>query len=249
MEGSVPGLQVKLDAAATLEGNLHGAIHQARMRAPVGFPADDDTPLRQPVGGGQRVGHLGRRVTAEVADAVGLLVGDIGQFLGADCPEPTRVGIPIVPVLAKQTVERTRGVEDRQVMPAPLGGPRTDPIRDAVGGERVAVPLEKAPFRGPRQMAEFAFADFSQTAVSSLPLSDDAFVDAQTAENPLSGTGRGLRKAKVRRVAAWAPSAFRSASGWCSRMHSRQTPRIEATVKSERLQRVQVICRAISKQE
>jgi hypothetical protein len=81
-------------------------------------------------------------------------------------------------------------------MPAPLGGPRTDPIRDAVGGERVAVPLEKAPFRGPRQMAEFAFADFSQTAVPSLPLFDGALVDAQTAKNPLSGTRRGLRKAK-----------------------------------------------------
>ena len=92
--------------------------------------------------------HLGRRVAAKVADAVGAPVGGVGQLGSAEAGRADRVGLAEVVVLAEQAVYGAGGVEDGQVVLAALCMSGADGIGDAVGGQRIAVPVEEAPVGG-----------------------------------------------------------------------------------------------------
>jgi hypothetical protein len=82
------------------------------------------------------------------------------------------VDLPEVPILAKQTVKGTRAVKDGQVVIAAPLMTGADPIGDAVGGQRVAVPVKQPPPGRAGQMSQPALTNGSQAAKAPLPLAD-----------------------------------------------------------------------------
>ncbi len=126
------------------------------------------------------MGHLGRGVTAEVADTEGAGVGLGRQLLGAHSLT-LGVHLAVVPVLAEKAVEAASAIENGQVDVSVLSVPLADPIGHTVGREWVVVPVQDA-FRGdPGQVYQLALLVFPQPAKAPLALGDAAVVDAQGA--------------------------------------------------------------------
>ncbi len=82
-----------------------------------------------------------------------------------------------MPVLAKEAIEGTTGVEDGQVMAAALPPTDADPVCHAVGGQGIAIPLQEATARRASQVHEPFVTNRAQATIAVLSLPDLALPD------------------------------------------------------------------------
>lgn len=142
--------------------------------------------------------HLGSWVTAEVTDAEGAVVGLIGKFSRGNPPRRLGAGSPVVPVLAEEAVGRAAGIEDGQVVAAHMTAALAHPVGDAVGGQRIAIPVQQASGRRAREVDQTALTNGAQPAETALSLPDGACIGAQRTAAPAWRARRLLGETECR---------------------------------------------------
>ena len=197
MEALVEGLEVELDDPAGGERQLDRLVHQAWVLGAGCLPADSGAARRQPARRGQSVRHLARGVPAEEADAVGIGVGEASELIGCQTGLPVRMRLAEAPVLTAEAVERAARVEDGEVVEAEPLVAGADPVRDAVGRQRIPVPAQQTSRRSAGEVAEPRSAGarrYRHAEATEAALADrhPAGARTQRALNTLLGSGWGL---------------------------------------------------------
>ena len=126
------------------------------------------------------MGHLWRWVSAKVADTEGASIGAMGQLLGAHTGS-SRIHLPEVPVLAVKAIESARTVKDRQVIAALLVAAFAHPVGNAVGRQRIKVPVQNTFSGCACQVYQPAVPRLAQVAKTALSLRHLAGVNAKRA--------------------------------------------------------------------
>jgi hypothetical protein len=72
-----------------------------------------------------------------------------------------------MPILAKQAIQSTAGVEDCEIVATELGVPLTHPISNAVGWQWIRVPMQKSSSWCARNMEYSAVLHDPQSTVAS----------------------------------------------------------------------------------
>jgi hypothetical protein len=150
--------------------------------------------------------ELGCWVASEVADAGCPLVHLVGKLLGTG-PGRSGCGKAIVPVLAKEAIKGAGLIENSEVVIAELrtiaigqpgisgaGASRTDPIGDAIGGQRVMIPRDIASL--PHGAAELAADVDPEPTIAPAALGDAAFIEANATAQPFFPLRRLFGQAK-----------------------------------------------------
>jgi hypothetical protein len=103
-----------------------------------------------------------------------------------------------VPVLAEQAIRGAAGVKDRQIVVTWMLAAFTYPVGDAVGRQRITVPLQQAALRSASQMDYFTLVNRPQTTETAFFFADGALVAAQFTLHTLFAARRLGRKVKLR---------------------------------------------------
>jgi hypothetical protein len=108
-----------------------------------------------------------------------------------------------MPVLAKETVEATTGVEHGQVVMATARVPGTHPVSDTIGGQRVSIPMKHPPGRSASQMVQVPDAILTrggragpQTTIAPFTWSNRTPSAAEYARDTIGRTWRRFGKPK-----------------------------------------------------
>ena len=84
-----------------------------------------------------------------------------------------------MPVLAEEAIGGAAGVKHSQVVVADLSVAFANPIGDAVGGQRIAVPVEQATGRGSGEVNEPSIFSQPQSAEAAFAVAETALIAAQ----------------------------------------------------------------------